>query len=81
VRLAVPALILVGEWDPVTSPRWARLAAEQFSPTQLVVLPKAGHLLDGYRACAGKLVVAFLDQHAADTSCVATVRAPRFVVK
>jgi hypothetical protein len=47
----------------------------------LVVLPKAGHLLDGYRACAGKLIVAFLDQHAADTSCVATVRAPRFIVK
>jgi pimeloyl-ACP methyl ester carboxylesterase len=81
VRLSVPALILVGEWDPVTSPRWARRATEQFSPTQLVVLPKAGHLLDGYRACAGKLIVAFLDQHAADTSCVATVRAPRFVVK
>jgi hypothetical protein len=30
VRLAIPALTLVGEWDPVTSPHWAQVSGEQF---------------------------------------------------
>jgi pimeloyl-ACP methyl ester carboxylesterase len=53
VRLSTPALLLVGEWDPVTSPRVARVAADQFSSSHLVVFPKAGHVLpvfDGARA-------------------------------
>ena len=74
VRLSVPALILVGEWDPVTSPRWARVAADQFSPSQVVTLPKAGHMLDGFETCMGAMIAGFLDRSAADTSCVTTVR-------
>jgi len=81
VRLSVPALILVGEWDPVTSPRWARVAADQFSPSQLVILPKAGHLLDGFEACMGALIAGFLDRGAADTSCVTTVRRPPYALR
>lgn len=81
VRLSVPALILVGEWDPVTSPRWARVAANQFSPSQLVILPKASHLLDGFEACTGVLIAGFLDRGAADTSCVTTVRRPSYALR
>ena len=81
VRLSVPALILAGEWDPVTSPRWARVAAEQFSPSQVITLPKAGHLLDGYEACMGALIAGFLDRGAADTSCVTSVRRPPYVLR
>src|SRR4029453_5510234 len=47
VRLDRPTLLISGEWDPVTSPRWARVAADQFSRSQVVVVAKEGHTLDG----------------------------------
>ena len=81
VRLPVPALILVGEWDPVTSPRWARVAAEQFSRSQLVTLPKTGHLFDGLETCTGQLIAEFLDRGAANTSCINTVRRRQYILR
>ena len=80
-RLQVPALVLVGEWDPVTSPRWARVAAEQFSPSQLITLPRTGHLLVGYDLCLASLIEGFLERGAADPSCVSAVRRPPYVLR
>jgi pimeloyl-ACP methyl ester carboxylesterase len=81
VRLSTPALLLVGEWDPVTSPRWARAAADQFSPSHLVVFPKAGHALPAFGRCAGALVAGFLEGGAIDDSCTARIERPPYVVR
>lgn len=81
IRLGLPALILVGEWDPVTSPRWASVAAEQFSPSQVVTLPRTGHLPDGVEACVGALIAGFLDSGAADSSCISTISRPSYVLR
>jgi pimeloyl-ACP methyl ester carboxylesterase len=81
VRLDVPALVVVGEWDPATSPRWARLAAEQFSPHHVVTLPRAGHVLDGFDACMGAMIAGFLDRGTADSSCATSVRRPPYVLR
>jgi pimeloyl-ACP methyl ester carboxylesterase len=81
VPLGTPALVLVGDWDPVTSPRWAEVASKAFSPSQLVTLPRASHMFDGFEACMGVLIAGFLDRGTADTSCVATVRRPRYVLR
>jgi len=81
VRLSTPALLLVGEWDPVTSPRVARAAADQFSPSHLVVFPKAGHVLPAFEGCAGALVAGFLEGGAIDDSCTATLGRPPYVVR
>ena len=81
VRLSTPALILVGEWDPVTSPRWARAAADQFSPSHLIVFPKAGHALPAFGGCAGALVASFLAGAAIDDSCAARPERPPYVVR
>jgi pimeloyl-ACP methyl ester carboxylesterase len=81
VRLALPALILVGEWDPVTSPRWASAAAEQFSASQVVTLPRTAHVPDGLEACMGELITRFLDRGAADTSCISTVGRRPYVLR
>jgi pimeloyl-ACP methyl ester carboxylesterase len=81
VRLSTPALLLVGEWDPVTSPQWARAAADQFSPSHLVVFPKAGHVLAAFEGCAGALVAGFLEGGAIDDSCTATLGRPPYVVR
>ena len=81
MRLSTPALLMVGEWDPVTSPRLARLAADQFSPSHLVVFPKAGHALPAFGSCAGALVAGFLDGRAIDDSCTARIERPPYVVR
>jgi pimeloyl-ACP methyl ester carboxylesterase len=81
VRLSTPALLLVGEWDPVTSPRVARAAADQFSPSHLVVFPKQGHALPGFDGCAGALVAGFLEGGAIDDSCTARLGRPPYVVR
>lgn len=81
VPLGSPALVLVGEWDPVTSPRWAQVMSRHFSPSQLVVLPKASHTLDGAETCVGTLIATFLDRGTADTSCVATAGRRPYVVR
>jgi pimeloyl-ACP methyl ester carboxylesterase len=80
VKIDRPALIMVGEWDPVTSPQWARLAAAQFSRSQLVVLPKTGHILTNADACLERMTEGFLDQEKADTSCVMRIERPSYVV-
>ena len=81
VRLSTPALLLAGEWDPVTSPRVARAAAEQFSPSHLVVFPKASHVLPAFGECAGALVAGFLEGGAIDDSCTARLERPPYVVR
>ena len=81
VRLSTPALLLVGEWDPVTSPRWARAAADQFSPSHLVVFPKAGHVVPAFEGCAGALVAGFLEGGAIDDSCTARLERPPYLVR
>jgi pimeloyl-ACP methyl ester carboxylesterase len=81
VRLSTPALLLVGEWDPVTSPRLARAAADQFSPSHLVVFPKTGHAVPAFEGCAGALVAGFLEGGAIDDSCTAALGRPPYVVR
>ncbi len=81
VRLSTPALLLVGEWDPVTSPRVAGVAADQFSSSHLVVFPKAGHVLPVFDRCAGALVAGFLEGGAIDDSCTATLGRAPYVVR
>lgn len=81
VPLAIPALVLAGEWDPVTSPRWAEVASKEFSPSQLVMLPRTSHMFDGLETCVSVLIAGFLDRGTADTSCIATVRRPPYVLR
>jgi pimeloyl-ACP methyl ester carboxylesterase len=80
VRVDKPALVISGEWDPVTSPRWARAAGDQFSRSQIVVVPKSGHLLGGIASCIGAMAADFLDTGRADTSCVARVKRPPYAI-
>jgi pimeloyl-ACP methyl ester carboxylesterase len=64
-----PALLITGEWDPATPPRWARVAADQFSRNQLVIVPKEGHMLARINECIGIMTRDFLERGNADPSC------------
>ena len=71
----VPTLVLGGEFDPITPPGWAQLAAETLANSYYFELPNAGHgasLTGG--ECPRKLVLAFFEAPASrpDASCLAT---------
>ena len=81
VRVDKPALLISGEWDPATSPRWARVAADQFSRSQVVIAPKEGHILDRLDACVGAMTREFLETGHADSSCARQAPRPPYVIR
>ena len=76
----VPALLLSGEFDPVTPPAYAAAAAAGFSDHAQLVFRGQGHIQLATR-CAQTLIRRFLDAGTAaglDTSCVDEVRPSPF---
>ncbi len=67
----IPALLLAGQFDPVTPPSYAHLAAETLANSTVLEFTGSAHgVLD--EGCAMDTVAAFLDDPAGkpDTSCV-----------
>ncbi len=57
----VPALILVGEYDPVTPPSYAHQAAENLANAQVIEFPGLGHFVFAEGRCPQDIVDGFLD--------------------
>jgi len=71
-RIDVPALLLSGEADPVTPPRWGDVAASSLPAGRHVTVAGAGHGVLG-RGCIPRVVAAFVKKGSAeglDVSCV-----------
>ncbi len=77
VHSEVPVLLLSGELDPVTPPRWAELARKTLPNAIHHVSPGAGHgtLL---AACVPDLLVAFLRDPAATDAALAACADPPY---
>ena len=78
--LAVPTLLISGDADPVTPPRWAEGARRYLPNARHVVFPTGGHVPFG-TPCAAALASAFIvagDTRAPDVSCAATLTRPPF---
>ena len=77
-----PVLLLSGEFDPVTAPRWAEKASETLSNSLQVVVPGTGHGTTP-RGCVPKVIAAFVESgtlDGIDTKCVELLgRSPFFV--
>jgi pimeloyl-ACP methyl ester carboxylesterase len=69
----VPALILVGEFDPVHPAAAARSIASGLPNATVVELPALAHGTVGADPCADRIMTAFLADPSSpvDTSCVA----------
>ncbi len=80
VRSGAPVLLLSGELDPVTPPRWGDHAAATLENARHLVVPGAAHgtLMVG---CVPDLIGQFLDTAdpaALDDACLADMTRPRF---
>jgi pimeloyl-ACP methyl ester carboxylesterase len=72
VQSDIPALLLAGEYDPITPPFWAPLAAETLSTSYVYQFSGTGHAVITRGACPQRLIRSFLDNptSAPDGSCV-----------
>jgi pimeloyl-ACP methyl ester carboxylesterase len=77
----VPALVLTGDLDTITTPSEGDAAAKLFERSQRVIVRNTGHVtaIDDPWNCASALVRTFLAQKALDTSCAARIPAMRLV--
>jgi pimeloyl-ACP methyl ester carboxylesterase len=57
----IPALVLVGQYDTATPPRWADLTAATLSSGYVFEIPGAGHSVLGFDACVIAIANDFLD--------------------
>ncbi len=85
VTTDVPVLMLDGELDPVTPPRYGRDAARHMPNSLLVVVPGGHHGLDlTHQDCVlglGRKLIETGTTKGLDTSCIATMERPPFVIE
>jgi pimeloyl-ACP methyl ester carboxylesterase len=86
VRSDVPALLITGALDPVTSPAFNDLVAAGLPNSLNLKVPSGGHALRGLAnlECVAAIKRAFVERAAAtgvDTSCVARIARSGFVLR
>jgi pimeloyl-ACP methyl ester carboxylesterase len=86
VHSDAPVLIFSGNMDPVTPPKYGEEVARHLPNSRHVVIPEAGHGVDGLSdpGCMDRIAIEFLDKGDAknlDVSCVERMAPPLFVTK
>jgi len=85
-RSDIPALILTGQWDPVTPPIYGDTVAKYLSHSLHIVVPHGGHGFGGLKGldCIDNLIVSFINNGTTtglDTSCVRSIVREGFLLK
>lgn len=87
VRSGVPALLISGQYDPVTPARGGEEVMRDLSNAVHVIVPHAGHGYEGMpgSACVDSMMIRFLAQASVQgldpAPCVARVRRAPFVIE
>ncbi len=78
----IPTLVLSGEFDPITPPRWGEQAATTLSNSYVYMFPGVGHGAVRSDVCALDIALQFLDAplQEPDASCIDDMPAPDFIV-
>jgi len=82
-KSALPALLLSGEFDPVTPPSGAEEVVRHLPNGRHVVIRNNGHPIGNAEKCIGMMIGQFLDRGTADeldTRCAGDNPAPPFVI-
>jgi pimeloyl-ACP methyl ester carboxylesterase len=80
VQSDIPTLVLAGEYDPITPPRWGEEAAKHLAQSFFFTFPGMGHAVVGFDPCPTEIAVAFVDAPTTepDARCIKEMR-PTFV--
>ena len=86
VRSNAPVLIFSGNMDPVTPPNYGEEVARYLTNSRHVIIPQAGHGVDGLKdpGCIDRIATEFLEKADAknlDASCVEGMAPPPFTTK
>lgn len=86
VRSNIPALILSGQFDPVTPPSSGDAAAKMMPNSLHIIVPSGGHGFNGLAGleCIDRLTAEFIARGSAknlDASCVKNIRRTGFLLK
>ena len=82
VQSDIPALIIAGQYDPITPPHWGEQIAANLSNSFFYTFPAAGHGAGFADECARTVVQTFLtDPHSSpDADCLTERESPAFQV-
>jgi pimeloyl-ACP methyl ester carboxylesterase len=85
-RSDVPALILTGQWDPVTPPIYGDTAAKYLSKSAHIIVPHGGHGFSGLNGldCIDNLIASFIERGTTaglDRSCVNSISRRGFLLR
>lgn len=77
----VPTLLTVGQFDPITPPSWAHLAAETLTNSVVYEFPSVGHPAWGSGDCPNSMIVRFINDPFSelDAGCISEMPSPQFV--
>jgi pimeloyl-ACP methyl ester carboxylesterase len=86
VHSNAPVLIFSGNMDPVTLPKYGEEVARHLPNSRHVIIPQAGHGVDGLTdpGCIDRIAIEFLDKGDVknlDVSCVERMAPPPFITK
>ncbi|HEY0686713.1 MAG TPA: alpha/beta hydrolase [Steroidobacter sp.] len=82
LRSSIPTLLLSGEFDPVTPPKYAAEVARTLSNSAHVIVPKGSHANEA-GGCLARISAEAVnegDVRELDSSCVRDIAAPSFVL-
>ena len=80
VHSDIPALVLAGEFDPITPPSLGMAVARNLSNATFIEFPAVGHGMLFEGECGESVVLAFLDgEDAPDASCASERPAPAWL--
>ena len=76
----IPTLILAGEYDPITPPRWGEQVAQDLSRGYFFTFPGVGHGASVADICPLEMTFAFLSDPSVrpDSSCIESMNGPYF---
>jgi pimeloyl-ACP methyl ester carboxylesterase len=78
----LPALVLAGEYDPITPPDWGRMAAINLPNSFFFEIPANGHWVTRSSDCAVRMALAFWEDPsvAPDASCMQSIGRLDFIL-
>lgn len=83
VRSAIPALILAGEFDPITPPLWGQQVAGTLDNAYYFEFPSASHGVLSARDCARAMVAAFVSAPSQEPAleCYSQLQDTTFIIR